>query len=100
MWGVSTPFTSRTSDRALWAQENAKPRADPTTTAVKRNGSATMRQLFRNVSSMMTILSKDGEVWKCSRVLLWVDCGLTRTARNEVRATLPGIGPNATTGRR
>ena len=39
--------------------ENAKPRAAPTTTAVKRSGSATMRHLLRNVSSMMRILLEE-----------------------------------------
>lgn len=32
------------------AQENAKPRAEPTTTTVKKSGSAIMRQLLRNDS--------------------------------------------------
>lgn len=41
----------------LKAQENAKPRADPKTTAVKISGSAT-RQLLRNVWSMIIILLK------------------------------------------
>lgn len=58
MWGVSAQFTSRASGR-VWAQENAKTRADPTTTAVKRSGGATMRQLLRNVSPMMIILFEE-----------------------------------------
>jgi hypothetical protein len=62
MWGESPLFTSRTFDRASWPQENANPRADPTTMAVRRSGSATMRQLLRNVSSMMRNLLEEGWV--------------------------------------
>jgi len=47
MWGLRAELPALD-----WTQEKAKPTADPSTTAVKRSGSATVRQLLRNVSSM------------------------------------------------
>jgi hypothetical protein len=47
MWGLRAELPV-----LEWAQEKAKPSADPTNTAVKRSGSTTVRQLLRNVSSM------------------------------------------------
>jgi len=75
MWGVSPVFTSRPSgNQPPVGQENAKPRAEPTTTAVKRSGSATVRQRLRNVSSMMMILEESAD-WKRWRHALRVERG-------------------------
>jgi hypothetical protein len=51
IWGLRAELPARN-----WAQEKAKPSADPTTTAVKRSGSRTVRQVPWNVFSMIDVL--------------------------------------------
>jgi len=86
-------YQSHLRQSAAFGYENAKPRANPTTRAAKRSGSATMRKLLRIVSSMMRLLLEERRGWEHLGVASCVECGSPGPRRTKLVQRCPGSAP-------